>query len=532
MLDKEKIGSLYVSELDPEIAELLGVQTDEEQDVDLTRADVSTRGKSIHINEIRPINLNKVLSDKHHYTKIIGGSGEYGKRLHDILTKFLKAEEKDDKSMYRSKLVPAYWNMLVSLIENFFEVLTDEKQALYRYGLLNNTFLDDTQKKILLSVNNNKRNSENYYYVDEWLMMVGGGKIKQSAVDETIKLKKTSPSALREKMERKMGARNAELANLKQKIGQHLAIENGLKSCLSTLMNHSRFPEDENLILPYSADQKKSILKAQDTLKTLLKSDKELETAYRTLQTLDEEITALRERGGEDSIQVDTKTVNDEFSTLRQMIKMTVGRQGNHFPFLIKSYAPSSERDVCTKQNLGSVLKNIESIDAGIFIRKYKQEEHRIVPNFIIVPSYGEFGICWEPFERSNKATGKGRIAMPMFTRDLQMAALYALGDLRWQIAKEKALHYWMEEGLTGHYYQYFQDNKMKGDLKDTFIQDYILWIKFESQGMQKLHREVRSIFWRYIPFSQEMKETLKNRGFYYSELYKRDQNRALSRGY
>ena len=107
-----------------------------------------------------------------------------------------------------------------------------------------------------------------------------------------------------------------------------------------------------------------------------------------------------------------------------------------------------------------------------------------------------------------------------------------ALGDLRWQVAKEKALHYWMEEGLTGHYYDYAQENKLKGDLKEAFIQDYILWIKFESQGMQKLNKDVRSIFWRYIPFPQDLKDVLKNRGYYYADLYKKDQTRAMSRGY
>ena len=89
-----------------------------------------------------------------------------------------------------------------------------------------------------------------------------------------------------------------------------------------------------------------------------------------------------------------------------------------------------------------------------------------------------------------------------------------------------------MEEGLTGHYYEYSQNTKLKGDLKQAFIQDYILWIKFESQGMQKLNKDVRTIFWRYIPFPQDLKDSLKNRGYYYSELYRKDQTRAMSRGY
>jgi len=209
-----------------------------------------------------------------------------------------------------------------------------------------------------------------------------------------------------------------------------------------------------------------------------------------------------------------------------------VGRQGNHFPFLIRPYMPKTDRDVCTKEHLEETLKEIEALDPGVFIRSYKQEEHRIVPYFIIVPSYGDTGICWEPFDKMNRATGKGRLAIPLFPRDLKVAVLAALGDMRWQIAKEKALHYWMEEGLTGYYYEYAQNNKLKGDLKEWFIQDYILWIKFESQGVQKLPKDVRAIFWRYIPFPQEIKDNLKNRGYYYADLYKKDQTRALSRGY
>jgi len=42
----------------------------------------------------------------------------------------------------------------------------------------------------------------------------------------------------------------------------------------------------------------------------------------------------------------------------------------------------------------------------------------------------------------------------------------------------------------------------------------------------------VRGIFWRYTPFPQDVKDRLKNRGFVYSELYKKDQNRAMSDGY
>jgi hypothetical protein len=531
--------------LDPEIAELLGIQEDNKDiSIDSTlppiSAPVSTPSSASKLSAgsgisngsgINKINLHRVLTDKDHYSKIISKTGEEGARFNELLSKFLKTTEKDEKSMYRERLIPAYWNMISLLIDNLFYEPADERLSLYRYGLLNITFIDEEQRNILININNNDVFDDGYF-VDEWLTEVGNGNISPSSVDETKKGKKSAPSAVKAKIERKSGSKEAELVNMKQKIEHHLLYEKSLKSCVEIIVKHNMAPGLEGIIAPYSPEQKKALAQMQDIGKTLVKSDRDLNNALRTLLSLDNEIKTLESSGLHETLDVDSKVVSEEFITIRQMIKMTVGRQGNHFPFLIKYFMPKSEMEICTKNNLKNLLNEIEKIDPGIFKRKYKQEEHRIVPRFIIVPSYGSFGICWEPFERMNKATGKGRISIPMFPRELKTSVLYALGDLRWQVAKEKALHYWMEEGLTGHYYEYSQNTKLKGDLKQAFIQDYILWIKFESQGMQKLNKDVRNIFWRYIPFPQELKDALKNRGYYYSELYKKDQTRSMSRGY
>ncbi len=53
-----------------------------------------------------------------------------------------------------------------------------------------------------------------------------------------------------------------------------------------------------------------------------------------------------------------------------------------------------------------------------------------------------------------------------------------------------------------------------------------------EWNGMQKLHRDVRAVFWRLMPFPQWKKDELKNRGFFYAELYKKDSRRSMSDGY
>ena len=89
-----------------------------------------------------------------------------------------------------------------------------------------------------------------------------------------------------------------------------------------------------------------------------------------------------------------------------------------------------------------------------------------------------------------------------------------------------------MEEGLTGQYYQYIENQKLKGDLKSYFISDYVLWLTKEVNGVQRMDKELRAIFWRFVPFNQQKKDELKKRSVVYQELYQRDINRSMSDGY
>jgi len=89
-----------------------------------------------------------------------------------------------------------------------------------------------------------------------------------------------------------------------------------------------------------------------------------------------------------------------------------------------------------------------------------------------------------------------------------------------------------MDKGLTGRYYEFTQENKLKGDVKQMFIKDYLLWITKEVNGIQKMHKDARFVFWRFVPFPQEIKEKLKNKGYYYNELYVKEENYKLSQGY
>jgi hypothetical protein len=300
------------------------------------------------------------------------------------------------------------------------------------------------------------------------------------------------------------------------------------------IADHATREDIPALKMPYSEIQRSLFNDLNESLRRLTALNRDLARYHAEFDGIVKSIADLKEKDRElgEVAAVDNKTIAAEINSVRQMAKMCIGRQGNHFPILIKQYIRSNILDICTRENIINAMADVEYLDPGLFLRTFKQQTNRIVPNIILIPCYGDMGVCWEPFERFNRATSRGRVAIPMYPKDVKYSVISALADLRWQTAKEKAQHYWMEEGLTGWYYQWFSERKMKGDVRESFIQDYLLWITKESEGTQKLDREVRGIFWRYVPFPQDLKDKLKTRGFVYAELAKKDANRAMSDGY
>jgi hypothetical protein len=285
----------------------------------------------------------------------------------------------------------------------------------------------------------------------------------------------------------------------------------------------------------YTEDQKHAILNLQELLRNLLNIDHEFASLVKNYNEARADVATLQGKNEAEAASeqaVDLKALEGEFDTIRQAAKMTVGRQGNHFPLLCSDYFHSSPNDTGFRENVISLLAHIESVDIEAFSRYYHNKMIRIVPYVLMIPTYGDMGICWEPFDRHNRATSRGRIMIPMYPKNLYIALLTAVADLRWQVAKEKASFGWMEEGLTGNYYQWYMQHKLKGEVKGYFIQDYLLWMTKEAEGTQKLDKDVRGIFWRYMPFSQATKDKLKPRSFVYQELCQRDANRASSDGF
>jgi hypothetical protein len=474
-------------------------------------------------------------NDPNYYKTALTNEGDIAQRVHSILQKYLTAKDPKDRSVFRMQFISPFWEFLLNVGRKSTGRLPPPKKYLMRFGILHPSFINPETREFFSKVVDANELDQPVYYMDEWLGGVGSGKMRPSSTDEVKIVRGNAQSKLTALLEKAQGKLDGSRSILKSKERERTEIEKILRDRINSIFERTPLPELSGVSDCLTEGQKMSINEIQNLLKQLLKNDNELQLSIRDFVSADNDVMSLHEKleaEGGGAATVDIGAIDTEFDTIRQMAKMTVGRQGNHFPLLMAEYFHSVPNEVGLRENVIGMLAKIESIDKEAFCRIYKNRLNRIAPFVLLIPTYGDMGFCWEPFDRFNRATSRGRIIVPMYPRNLYLAVLTAVADLRWQVAKEKASFYWMEEGLTGHYYQWFQSNKLKGDIKEYFIRDYILWMTKEADGIQKLDKDVRGTFWRHMPFTQEVKEKLKTRSFVYQELYQRDMNRAMSDGY
>lgn len=488
---------------------------------------------------------SKVYDDTTYYKTTLTDENASSQRLHQILTKYLTTTDQSDRTVYRQQIVTAYWELLRGMVPKMQNVnLPMPKRMFVRYGILLPSLFKPEQKDFFAKMIYENRTGEPVLYVDEWFKEISSGRMKNSMTDENKQPRKANISgeeAAQVEQTRLMQLQSKNSGKLQSaenivsmKENERAMLEIELKNRIDTLCTHQPIMGLEPHTEALTEFQRKTFSEITDILRRISKNDKELTRALEEFKESKSVYDSVQDKlsEGPQVTHADTGAVAIEFETVRQMAKMTVGRRGNQFPLFTREFYHCTENGTGTRENVIEVLRWIESIDPGVFHRIHKNVPNRIVPYVLLAPTYGDRGFCWEPFDRYNRVTSRGRIVVPMYPRDLRIAVLTAVADLRWQVAKEKASVYWMEEGLTGQYYQHFEQQKLKGDVKEYFIEDYILWITKESNGVQRLEKDVRGIFWRHLPFPKPLKEELRKRSLVYDELCKKDANREMSDGY
>ncbi|MGB9621609.1 MAG: hypothetical protein ACPL4C_04120 [Brevinematia bacterium] len=477
-----------------------------------------------------------------------GENEETVEKLLEFKKLFEEEEDKDKKTMYKERLSSVFWeiynDILFKIGTQWFDKTPLHKRLLVRFGLLDLKYLTVEDQEMVKNVPIKKKPSDDevyrsIYYVDEWIEEVGKGNIAPSMTDEVPRKKKKAGGSNfpeRENYERKRGLLEADLSSLKELFRKRELIEETLLNEVRKIHDFSKmFNEisEDNYSVAYTPSEESLLNSILDNARDLIKINKEVVSIQQRIDKLSEdikkiEVTIPEDNGGE-QYEVDQSSIRTEIQTIRQMIKMCIGRQGNHFPILFSSMLPRSHLKPNFRENAAEYIKSIWKMDPEIFYRKTRSAVLTIVPYFILTPGYGNYGICWEPFEKYNRVSSKGRLAIPIFSKNPKDAIVIAFGDFRWSMAKEVAGYHWMEEGITGDYYQYHESIKWKGDLRSKFIYDYFLWITKESEGVQKLDKEIRRIFWFKIPFPENLKEELSKKGYYYQDLFKKEEAKKMS---
>ena len=479
--------------------------------------------------------------DPAYYKTCLTGEGSPAQRVHQVLSKYLTCTDSKDRTVYRQQLVMAYWELVHVMAPKMADFsLPKAKRMMMRYGVLLPSLFTPEQKELFSKAILDNTTGEPVYYMDEWFKEIASGRLTLSATDE-VRVKKSANDSgaaehqhLMQLKSKNDGKIQSSESFVNAKESERQMMETELLNRVQALCEHAPMIGLEPHRMPYTEMQKKLFAEITERLRSLQKNDKELAgylKEYEEAKSVSDSLSAKLQNAPE-AIEVSKGDIDTEYNTVRQMAKMTVGRQGNQFPVFTREFYHCIPNGTGFREQVINIMSWIEEMDPGAFCRIHKNTPHRIVPYVLLVPTYGDFGFCWEPFDRYNRITSRGRIVVPMYPRDLKISLLMAVADLRWQVAKEKASYYWMEEGLTGQYYQWIENQKLKGDLKSYFISDYVLWMTKEVEGVQRMDKELRAIFWRFIPFNQEKKEELKKRSLVYQELYQRDINRSMSDGY
>lgn len=265
-----------------------------------------------------------------------------------------------------------------------------------------------------------------------------------------------------------------------------------------------------------------------------------------------------RESDVPDDINTAERRVHYEIQSMMEVnVRLTSGSPTTAFPILTShQIILPLDRAFVTQERLSECIDEVLSLDFSAFHREVilNDEERgilkefvqmQVIPNFILVPSIGTKVMMWQDVAGRSKSS-RGRITVPVFaTADLHTLLLEAVAAFRWELTKTIMGADWnnvSQSSITADYTDYVQFYKKNRDLspeikeklsaefkrfrndRDRFTNDYINWMKYESQGVLKLNKVARNIFYKHVPFSKDVRDNLAAQPAY-SEIHNRFKN-------
>mgnify|MGYP001299956399 CR=1 FL=1 len=344
-----------------------------------------------------------------------------------------------------------------------------------------------------------KSNLYDMYYLDEWIIRISRGLISlTSDVGQT-----------------KSKSKDQELQDIRIEKRKKLEVE--LENfCKSEIDRYTELKGFYRLFSPETAQgEKLKILTAiRKKIGDIERIVKEENIRIAEIDSLTSKEASSNDSDSEDRKSEKIKNIREEFELLVTVMRSCAarGRLIKNTPILIDKWLPmeSSSISVNTFSCVEKRFSEIENIDSTIFKDK---NGNRKAPKILILPGVGT-GMSW-----------KDRIMLSLFdppTSQGNINTIKTLGGYRWYLATQ-SFNWKSLPGELGSMYQLIYPDLTFTNLEKSFIDDYVTWIKKESQGYQVLPSNVRKLFWKMIPFTSEHKLKLSKRAPIYGKLYSED---------
>jgi hypothetical protein len=204
-------------------------------------------------------------------------------------------------------------------------------------------------------------------------------------------------------------------------------------------------------------------------------------------------------------------------------------------------------------------MEKIRKVDFSIFYREYTYYNSygqvkslrlmtEVLPDIILIPHVGYRAGMWQEIE-GRKRVSPARFAVPLYPQgDLYEMLLNVAGRYRWEFCRTEQGVRWndvSERSLTSEYFDYIQFYRKNSELSDgnkqklkdkltrfrnntseVFISDYVAWIKYESEGANRLNKVCRNIMAEYCLFGKEIRGKLKTNPMFGESLAKAENKR------
>ncbi len=245
---------------------------------------------------------------------------------------------------------------------------------------------------------------------------------------------------------------------------------------------------------------------------------------------------------------------------LKYNCRLLNGNLLSFYPMLhMDAFEKSIESMILTSEAIIEAIDTWKQYDYSVFYREimYSNElkkidkeviQKEIYPIFILFPVIGVNGVMWQDIS-GKRSNSNGRFFLPaLFNGNIADTMLTMLGRFRWELCKTLQGVAWNNiqvPSLTSEfidYIQFYRKNKeltsdkkeaiktqltkCHNNMRDFFVYDYVIWLKYESSGAMRLNKFSRKMLATYCPFAKAYRDKLGAQPIYEEAMKRFNVNR------